>query len=85
MEMFLPQVINNKKQTKTDCSSWTSVQYINRKTLQFYKGYFTNFYHLKALENKEFCKFKQIKSDTFSNFVKLSDFFQKLPFFTDFS
>ena len=41
------------------------------------------FYHLKALENKEFCKYKQTKPDIFQNFIKPSDFFQKPLFFTD--
>ena len=26
--------------------------YVNRKTMQFYKGYFINFYQMKALEIK---------------------------------
>ena len=33
---------------------------ISRKILDFYsdfKGFLINFYHLKALENKELCKF----------------------------
>ena len=48
----LPQIINTKKDIKTACSSRVSDQYIDRNTLQFYKGYFTNFYQVKALENK---------------------------------
>ena len=47
MEVFLQQVINNKKHTKTACSSRAAVQYINIKILHFYKGYFTNFYQMK--------------------------------------
>ena len=47
MEVFLQQVINNKNHTKTACSSRASFQYINKKTLQFYNGYFTNFYQMK--------------------------------------
>ena len=52
MEVSLPQIINTKKHIKIACLSMVSVQYINRKTLQFYKIYFTNFYQMKALENK---------------------------------
>ena len=37
MEVFLPQVINNKQLTKTACSSWASVRYINRKLCIFIK------------------------------------------------
>ena len=47
MEYSLPQIINTKH-TKTACSCRVSVQYINRKTLQFYKGCFTNFNQIKA-------------------------------------
>ena len=49
MEVSWPQIINTKKHTKTTCSSRV-VQYVNRKILQFYKGYFINFYQMKALE-----------------------------------
>ena len=41
------------------------VHYVNRKILQFYEKYFFKFYHLKAFENKQFCKFKQTKPDFF--------------------
>ena len=51
------QVINTKMNTKTARSHRVSVQKINRKVLQFYKGYFTNIYQMKVLENKPFCKF----------------------------
>ena len=33
------------------------VQFISRKILQFYKGYFINFYQMKALEIEEFENF----------------------------
>ena len=32
-------------------------------------------YHVKALENKEFCKFEVTKSDVFFNLIKFSDLF----------
>ena len=57
MENFLQQIINTKENKKTACSSRVFVQYINRKILQFYKGYFINLYQIKALETKYFCKF----------------------------
>ena len=60
MKLFLPQVINNKKHTKTACSSRASVQYVSRKFLQFYKGYFTNFYQIKALTKSNFVNFLEI-------------------------
>ena len=50
MVVSLPQIINTKKHTKSACSSRVVVQYVNRKILQFYKGYFINFYQMKALE-----------------------------------
>ena len=56
MEVSLLQIINTKKLTKSACSSRVLVQYVNRNLLQFYKGYFTNLYQMKALEIK-FCKF----------------------------
>jgi len=37
MEVSLLQIINTKKLTKTAYSSRVVVQYVNRKTLQFYK------------------------------------------------
>ena len=76
MEVSLPQFIDTKKHTKTARSSRVTVHYIeiDRKTLQFYKGYFIIFYHLKTSENKEFYKFKQKKSDIFTNSVKFTDF-----------
>ena len=49
MEVSLPQIINTKKHTKTAYLSRVPVQYIDRKTLQFYKGYLTNFHQMKAL------------------------------------
>ena len=52
MEVSLLQIINTKKLTKSACSSRVLVQYVNRKILQFYKGYFTNLYQVKALEIK---------------------------------
>ena len=52
MEVFLPQIINTKKHTKTASKTMVSVQYISRNILHFYKGYFTNFYHMKALIGK---------------------------------
>ena len=52
MEVSLLQIINTKKLTKSACSSRVLVQYVNRKFLQFNKGYFTNLYQLKALEIK---------------------------------
>ena len=52
MEVSLLQIINTKKLTKSACSSRVLVQYVNRKFLQFYKGYFTNLYQVKALEIK---------------------------------
>ena len=48
MKVSLPQIINTKKYSKTMCASRISVQYIN--FLQFYKGYFTNFYQMKILQ-----------------------------------
>ena len=42
---------------KNVCSSRVVLEYFNRKNLQFYKGYFTNFYQMKALENKYFFNF----------------------------
>ena len=118
MEVSLLQIINTKKLTKSACSSRVLVQYVNRKFLQFCKGYFTNsyqmkeleiqlnifvnlqenfaifsdfkgllinFYHLKGLENKKFCKFKLTKSDFFkilSNFLTFMTFFFKTPYFS---
>ena len=52
MKVSLPQIINTKKHTKTACSSSVSDQYIKKNILQFYKEYFTNFYHMKALVGK---------------------------------
>ena len=52
MEVSLLKTINTKNLTKSACSSRVLVQYINRKFLQFNKGYFTNLYQLKALEIK---------------------------------
>ena len=52
MEVSLLQIINTKKLTKSACSSRVLVQYVNRKFLQFYKGYFINLYQMKALEIK---------------------------------
>ena len=52
MEVSLLQIINTKKLTKSACSSRVLVQYVNIKILQFYKGYFTNLYQVKALEIK---------------------------------
>ena len=52
MEVSLLQIINTKKLTKSACSSRVLVQYVNRNFLQFYKGYFTNLYQMKALEIK---------------------------------
>ena len=52
MEVSLLQIINTKKLTKSACSSRVLVQYVNKKILQFYKGYFTNLYQVKALEIK---------------------------------
>ena len=52
MEVFLPQIINAKENKKTACLSRVVVQYVNRKILQFYKGYFINLYQMKALETK---------------------------------
>ena len=52
MEVSLLQIIYTKKLTKSACSSRVLVQYVNRKFLQFYKGYFTNLYQVKALETK---------------------------------
>ena len=49
MEVFLLQIINTKKLTKTACSSSEIVQHVNRKTLQFYKRYFISLYQMKAL------------------------------------
>ena len=57
MEVTLQQIINTKKLIKTACSSRVVVQYVNRKVLQFYKRYFINFYQMKALEIRKFCKF----------------------------
>ena len=48
-----------------------------------YKDFKLTFYHLKAVENKEFCIFELTISDIFSNLVKFPDFFQKSPFFPD--
>ena len=47
MEALLLQIINNKKLTKTACSSRVVVQYVNKKILQFYKGNFNNLYQMK--------------------------------------
>ena len=52
MEVSLLQIINTKKLTKSACSSRVLVQYVNRKFLGFYKGYFTNLYQMKGLEIK---------------------------------
>ena len=52
MEVSVLQIVNTEKHNKTACSGRVSVQYINRKTLQFYNGYFTKFYQMKALKNK---------------------------------
>ena len=52
MEVSLLEIINTKKLTKTTCSSRVVVKYVNRKFLQFYKGYFINLYQMKALEIK---------------------------------
>ena len=52
MEVSLTQIINTKKHTEAACSNRVSVQFINRKTLQYYKECFTYFYQMKALENK---------------------------------
>ena len=49
-KVSLLQIINTKKFTKTSCSNRVSVQYVNRKILQFYKGYYINLYQMKALE-----------------------------------
>ena len=49
MEVSLLQIIKTKKLTKTACSSRVVV---NRKILQFYKGYFINSNQMKALEIK---------------------------------
>ena len=43
MKMSLLQIIITKKLTKTAFSNGVIVQSVNRKTLQFYKGYFINF------------------------------------------
>ena len=50
MEVSLPQIINTKEHKNTAYSSKVVVQYVNRKILQFHKGYFINLYHMKALE-----------------------------------
>ena len=52
----LPQIINTIKRTKTACRIVD--QSVNRKILQFYKGYFNFiiYYQIKALEIKYFCK-----------------------------
>ena len=60
MEVSLPQIINNKKHTKTACSSSASLHYTNRKTLKFYKKYFVNHYKMKTLEKSNFAKFLEI-------------------------
>ena len=57
MEMSLTLFINIKKYTNTAYSRRIFVQYISKNTLQYYNGYFTNFYKIKAFENKEVCKF----------------------------
>ena len=57
MEVSLSQIINTKKHTKTSCLCRVSVEYINRNILQFYKGYFTSFYQMKALEICNFVNF----------------------------
>ena len=46
MKVSLLQIINTKKLTKTACSSRVVVQYVDKKTLQFYKGLFINLYLL---------------------------------------
>ena len=51
-EISLPQFINTKNQEKTACEIRVSDQYISKKTLHFYKRYFTYFYQVKALENR---------------------------------
>ena len=57
MEESSLQIMNTKKHTNTAYSRKVSVQHISRKTLQFYKGYFTILYQMKALESTEYCKF----------------------------
>ena len=52
MEVFLLQIINTKKLTKTACSIRIVSQHIKRKVLQFYKGYFNSLYQMKELEIK---------------------------------
>ena len=37
---------------------------------------------MKALKNKEICKFKLTKSDVFKKFIKFPDFFSKPPIFS---
>ena len=66
MEVSLLQIINTKKLTKSACSSTVLVQYVNRKFLQFYKGYFTNLHQMKASE---------IKLNIFVNFWKIFGIF----------
>ena len=55
-EISLPQIIDSKMHTKTACSSRVVVQYASFFVL-FFKKYFFNFYQMKALEIKLFCKF----------------------------
>ena len=52
MEVSLLQIINAKKLTKIACSSRVVVQYVNRKILQFYIGFFIIYYQMKALKIK---------------------------------
>ena len=47
MEVSLSHILNTRMHTKTACSSREVVQYVNRKFLQFYYGYFINFYRMK--------------------------------------
>ena len=52
MEVSWPQTTSTKNHTKTARSSRVVIQYVNRKILQFYKGYFINFYQMKTFEVK---------------------------------
>ena len=71
MKGSLLQIINTEKLTKTACSSRIVVHYNIRKFLQFYKGYFLNFYQIKALNIKQFCKILE----KFCNFSLISKSF----------
>ena len=47
MEVSLSHILNTRMHTKTACSSREVVQYVNRKFLQFYKGYIINLNQMK--------------------------------------